>query len=69
MTHPLSTVGAALYGSRWQSDLAAAIGVSDRTMRRWAAVPETVPAGAWADIRALCERRGQALLAIARSAT
>ena len=39
----LSRIGDALYGPRWQSDLARALGVSDRTMRRWAAVDEMPP--------------------------
>lgn len=31
----LSRAGVALFGARWQSELARALGVSDRTMRRW----------------------------------
>lgn len=54
----LHDAGAALYGPRWQSDLARAIGVSDRTMRRWAAGDGAPPAGVWADIhRLLAERQ------------
>lgn len=33
----LAKIGQALYGERWQSALARDLGVSDRTMRRWAA--------------------------------
>ena len=31
----LRQLGEALYGPRWQSDLARDLGVSDRTVRRW----------------------------------
>lgn len=64
MTHSLETIGEALFGSRWQTDLAAEIGVSDRTMRRWAGCPDNMPKGAWADIRNLCARRGKTLVKI-----
>lgn len=30
-------VGEALYGPRWQSELARALGVNERTVRRWTA--------------------------------
>jgi hypothetical protein len=39
----LRAAGEALYGPRWQSELARELGVSDRTMRRWIAgdpIPE-----------------------------
>jgi len=36
-------VGAALYGPRWQSELARDLGVSDRTVRRWAAGEQPIP--------------------------
>lgn len=36
----LDRIGSALYGPRWQSELARALGVSDRHMRRWAASGE-----------------------------
>jgi hypothetical protein len=34
---PLEALGSALYGPRWQRELARALGVSDRQVRRWAA--------------------------------
>lgn len=37
MPQPLDRIGTALYGPRWQSELARALGVADRTVRRWAA--------------------------------
>jgi len=36
-------VGGALYGPRWQSELARDLGVSDRTVRRWAAGEQPIP--------------------------
>lgn len=70
----LIRVGEALYGPRWQSDLARALGphrpqdlwpgdqpapISDRTMRRWAAGHKPVPAWVWpALVRLLGEREG-----------
>jgi predicted transcriptional regulator len=44
MTTPLlAEVGLALYGPQWQSALARDLGVSDRTIRRWAAGQEHPP--------------------------
>lgn len=31
----LERIGEALYGPRWQSELARELGVADRTVRRW----------------------------------
>ena len=45
----LHTIGRALYGRAWQRDLAEAVGVSERTMRYWAA-GRPIPDGAWQDI-------------------
>lgn len=61
----LRTAGEALYGASWQSDLARALGVSVRTMQRWAASESAVPSGVWADIAKLCRSRGKALQKIA----
>ena len=38
----LAAAGPALYGERWQSEIGRALGVTDRTVRRWAA-GETAP--------------------------
>lgn len=43
----LIATGEALYGPRWQRNLARDLGVFDRTMRRWAAgngIPDDLPA-------------------------
>lgn len=53
----LRAAGEALYGPRWQSDLARALGVSDRSVRGWAAGDRVVPPGVWVDIVALLRQR------------
>ena len=62
----LREVGEALYGPRRQSDLARALGVSDRTMRRWIAGEFSIPDGLAAELRALLKARGLALAAVRR---
>lgn len=55
----LERTGRALYGQQWQSDLARDIGVSDRTVRNWAA-GTAMKASAWAQIQDIClERVGE----------
>lgn len=61
----LRQAGEALYGSRWQTDLARDLKVADRTVRRWA-VSGDVPPGAWAEIRVLLRDRGAAIAAVRR---
>ena len=39
----LSRVGEALYGKRWQTHLARALGVTDRQLRRWIALEAYIP--------------------------
>lgn len=58
--------GEALYGPRWYTDLARALDVSERTVRRWDAGTFEIPAGAWRDLRALIRERGAALAAVRR---
>lgn len=69
LRHVLSRAGNALYGQLWQSDMARAIGVSDRTVRRWVAGKSAVPASAWSAIVALMQRRAEALTDLAREIT
>lgn len=52
----LRAAGEALYGSRWQSELAVTLDVADRTMRRWLA-GQQMPEGVWAQLRGLLMRR------------
>lgn len=39
----LREIGEALYGEEWQSDLARAVGVTSRTVRRWLAGDRGTP--------------------------
>lgn len=53
----LTKAGEALYGPRWQSELARDLDVDDRTMRRWVAGDSPVPSGVAVDLlRLLTER-------------
>lgn len=52
----LAVIGEALYGPRWQSDLARDLGVTDRTMRRWTERPN-LPDGRGDQILKLCRAR------------
>lgn len=46
----LRDAGEALYGPRWQSDLARDLNVSDRTMRRWLSGADDLPPGVAMDL-------------------
>lgn len=46
----LRDVGEAVYGPRWQTELSRSLGVSDRTVRRWAAGTDDVPPGVYYDL-------------------
>ncbi len=66
MSRLLTETGEALYGPRWQSELARDLAVSDRTVRRWAAGTHEPPAGIYADLLRLAIERGKALDALAK---
>jgi hypothetical protein len=57
----LHRVGEALYGPLWQSEMARALAVNDRTVRRWAAGTHSPPPRVWADIARLAFERRNAL--------
>lgn len=65
MSRLLVECGEALYGQRWQSELARDLAVSDRTVRRWAAGTHEVPAGLWLDLLRLTQERAAGLDAMA----
>lgn len=65
MSRLLVEAGEALYGPRWQSDLARDLGVSDRTMRRWVAGTSDVPTGLYVDLLRMTQERATALDALA----
>lgn len=56
-TETLIAAGRALFGDRWQTDLAHAIGYSGRMIRRWAAGDADPPPAVQDQIRALIDRR------------
>lgn len=62
----LRAAGEALFGPRWQSDLAHALQVNPRTIRRWAAGSWPVPDGAERRIRELARQRAERLAALMR---
>ena len=50
----LAEASEVLYGERWQSDLARALGISDpRQLREWMSGTRRIPPGVWAGISAL----------------
>ena len=64
MSRLLRDTGEALYGPHWQTAMSSAIGVSDRTIRRWVAGDEDLPPGVAMDLWRLCEERMLALDAV-----
>lgn len=65
MSRLLVEAGEALYGPRWQSELARDLGVADRTMRRWVADTSAVPPGLYVDLLRLTQERAEVLEALA----
>lgn len=64
MSKLLRDTGEALYGPRWQSDIARDLQVSDRTIRNWLSGATDMPAGVAMDLWRLCEERADALDAV-----
>lgn len=60
----LAAAGEALYGPRWQSALAADLGVADRTLRRWLAGDREIPDSLPDELRALLAARGKTIAAL-----
>jgi hypothetical protein len=65
MSRLLVECGEALFGPRWQSDLARELAVSDRTVRRWVAGTAEVPTGLYVDLLRLTQERATVLDALA----
>jgi hypothetical protein len=57
----LSDVGEALYGPRWQCDLARDLDISDRTIRRWVAGSHDIPQRLAAELLDLVDSRSDIL--------
>jgi len=63
----LAQIGEALWGPRWQSELARSLGVADRTVRRWTAGDTTPAPGVYADLLDIAKERNATITkAIAR---
>jgi hypothetical protein len=62
----LNEIGTALFGPSWRAALAAALGVAERTVRRWAAGDTDMPAGIDRDLAALCRRHADRLTKLAQ---
>lgn len=62
----ITETGRALYGARWFSDMAADLGVSQRTVRRWANGEFNVPLGVWAELIGRAHDRSESLAALVK---
>lgn len=56
----LRAIGGALFGPRWQTDLAHHLGVNDRTVRRWLSGQDEPRPGVWDDLEQLLAERMRA---------
>ena len=62
----LREAGEALHGLAWMTPLAKDLGVTDRTVRRWAAGDFQIPAGVWPELRELLKARSLVLASVRR---
>lgn len=70
MTEPatlLREVGEALYGPRWQSEMARALGIAERTVRHWLAGRQNPRPGIWRDLHRIARERGAGIVHILRA--
>ena len=56
--------GEALYGPRWQSEMARDLGVNKRTIGRWLSGASPIPLGLRNDLRRLVGARAELLMKI-----
>jgi predicted transcriptional regulator len=56
----IRAVGEALFGQRWQSDLADHLAVNRRTVRRWASGDDEPRTGVWLELQKLLSERAKA---------
>ena len=62
----LRAAGVALYGPRWQSDLARDLGVAIRSVQRWDAGSHPIPDTIWPELRDLLKARAVEVIDIRR---
>ena len=60
----LREAGESLYGPQWQSELARALGVNDRTVRRWLAGGNAIPAWVWKELAPLMPARARLIIEV-----
>jgi hypothetical protein len=53
----LRTVGRALFGARWQTDLSLALGINARTIRSWLSGRNVIPEGVQDELRRIVKDR------------
>ena len=64
----LAAAGQALYGDRWQTELARALGLADaRRIRQWMAGERKIPVGVWADVCSLLRQRQMSIASVLES--
>jgi len=64
----LADMGQTLYGTRWQSDLARALGVGDRRVREWVNGERSIPPAVWVAMEELLAERWEACRRLTRTA-
>ncbi len=64
MPNLITQYGRALYGARWQSLMADALGVNERTVRRWGKGEYNVPDGVYDELRSIARAKAKELLAL-----
>lgn len=57
----IRAAGEALYGPRYEAELAIALGVNRRTVRRWKSGEDEPRAGVWTDLLTLMAERAEHL--------
>lgn len=62
----LRHVGESLYGTCWQTAMAADLNVALRTVQRWAVGEYRVPRGVWPELAEICVNHGRDLRELAR---
>lgn len=65
----LKAAGEALYGSRWQSEVAALLDIDSRRVRAWMAGERPIPSGIWTELAAELRRRGSRAIKLADQIT
>lgn len=53
----LAETGAALFGYAWRVDMSEALGVDQRTIRKWLIGRDPIPRGVWLDILTIAATR------------